>query len=576
MKRVAALISPYRELLSLAVLAVAVAWPLWWMLRYSAATMEEGSLLVGGELVLRGWTPHGDFEHLYGPADVWFVAAPFALFGNFVIIERFVGLAYRLLLLWAVHRITRRWGWGTAAGATLLAWAVIVPFGLIAYSWVGAIAFGAASLAAALDAEKRPRLWAVSGVLAGLALLFRADLVLGLGLSLVPLVWTTGRQHWKRFVGGLSAGVAAYAVHLLTAGPAAVFRGMFLDPVLRLRPGRRLPVPPRLDDSSEFFARLDHYLHGSETLPGLDLPAQITALFWIVLVAAGAAVWLAWRSGDRRLLALALLAAGTLPQMLQRASPNHIKFVGVLVLPAAAVALANRLGRLRSASSRDAGGSGAEVSRAGGESEPLGGGVGDVGGSGAGVHLAMHLGRRGAGGLVAVLMLAGLVVVAPHHVGRVTARAFLDPPAGVWADHGGRVLPVVDRQAADELEGILVALDSVAAPGDRLFVGPERLARTNYSETFLYHLAPDYEPASYHLQMNPGLANRVGGRLAEDMASADWLILTSLFDGWVEPNRSVEDGDLRADAVVESLFCPVEAVGARTLYGRCRGEVPQG
>ena len=123
----------------------------------------------------------------------------------------------------------------------------------------------------------------------------------------------------------------------------------------------------------------------------------------------------------------------------------------------------------------------------------------------------------------------------------------------------------------------------------------------------------DYEPGSYHLQMNPGLANREGGRLSADVAAADsaldreardthtvtvtatdpsdlfdeitvtitgptggsdWLILTSKFDTWTEPNASVTNGDPRADAVVESSFCAIETIGVRTigtrtLYGRC-------
>ena len=126
--------------------------------------------------------------------------------------------------------------------------------------------------------------------------------------------------------------------------------------------------------------------------------------------------------------------------------------------------------------------------------------------------------------------------------------------------------------AADDIAdllNILGTLDAFAEPGDSVFVGPEVLARTNYSETFLYHLLPDYEPASYHIQMNPGLANREGGRLAADIEQADWLILTNLFNGWSEPNSSTSDGDLRADAVVESSFCPVASFGPRTLYGNC-------
>ena len=516
----AELVHRYRRPLSALVLLIAVVLPLPAMMRFDGKTMEEGLILVGGELVLAGRSPHSDFESLYGPADLWLAAAAFLVSGVSIAVERIVGLVYRLLLLWAVHRVTRRWGWGVATGATALAWAIIAPFGLMAYSWIGAIAFGAASLALALDAGERRWRWIVAGASAGVALLFRADLILGLVLGLGPLLHAAGRAPARRFAAGLSVGVAGYAAHLATAGPTAVLRGMFVDPVVRLRPGRRLPVPPSWSESAEFFARLDP-TQGQETLFGLDHAAQLAALFWTVLLASAATVGLAWLSRSRSLLAFALFAAGTLPQLLQRPSHNHVRFVAVLILPALAAALACRF-RWRAAS-----------------------------------------------GLGAVMVIIGLVAIAPHHVGRAGYRTFLDRPEDIVVTHAGRTIPVDDRQEATDIESILVALDDVAAPGDRVFVGPEQLARTNYSETYLYHLMPDYEPGSYHLQMNPGLANREGGRLASDIAGANWLILTDKFDNWTEPNSSVADGDPRADAVVESSFCAIETVGGRTLYGRC-------
>ena len=510
----------YRKPLSALVLLVAVVLPLHTMMRFDGKAMEEGLILVGGELVLEGRSANGDFESLYGPADLWAAAAAFLAFGTSIAVERIVGLVYRLLLLWAVHRITRRWGWGVATGATALAWAIIAPFGLMAYSWIGAIAFGAASLALALEADEGRWRWAAAGASAGVALLFRADLVLALALGLGPLVHAAGRASARRFVSGLSVGVVGYTVHLLTAGPSAVLGGMFVDPVLRLRPGRRLPIPPSWDESAEFFARQDP-MQGQETLPGLDRPAQLAALFWIVLLAAAAAVWLARRARNGPLLAFALFAAGTLPQLLQRPSHNHVRFVAVLILPALATALACRI-RWRAAS-----------------------------------------------GLAAVVVMGALIAIAPHHIGRAGYRTFLDRPADIVVSHAGRTMPVDDLREAADIEGILIALDAVAAPGERVFVGPALLARTNYSETYLYHLMADYEPGSYHLQMNPGLANREGGRLSADVAGSDWLILTSKFDTWTEPNASVTNGDLRADAVVESSFCAIETIGTRTLYGRC-------
>ena len=510
----------HRRPLSALALLVVVVPPLPAMIRFDGKTMEEGLILIGGELVLAGNSPHGDFESLYGPADLWAAAVAFLFFGTSIAVERLLGLGYRLLLLWAVHRITRRWGWGVATGATALAWGIIAPFGLMAYSWIGAIAFGAVSVAVALEAGEHRWRWMAAGASAAIALLFRADLILALSLGLGPLVVAAGRASARRFLAGLSVGVVGYAAHMLTAGGRAVFEGMVVDPVARLRAGRRLPIPPSWSESAEFFARLDP-MQGREALPGLDHPAQLAALFWIVIVAAVATVWLARRARNRPLLALALFAAGTLPQLLQRPSHNHLRFVAVLVLPTLVVALACRL-RWRAGS-----------------------------------------------GLAAVAVLAALIAVAPHHIGRAGYRTFLDRPEHIVVSHAGRTIPVDDRREAADIEGILRALDSVADPGDRVFVGPETLARTNYSETYLYHLMPDYRPGSYHLQMNPGLANREGGRLAGDVAASDWLILTSKFDDWSEPNASVRDGDTRSDAVVASSFCAVETIAVRTLYGRC-------
>ena len=71
-----------------ALLALVVALPLLIMFGSNGATMEEGSLLIGGELVLKGQIPNADFEHLYGPGDLWTLAGAFAVFGVSITVER--------------------------------------------------------------------------------------------------------------------------------------------------------------------------------------------------------------------------------------------------------------------------------------------------------------------------------------------------------------------------------------------------------------------------------------------------------------------------------------------------------
>jgi hypothetical protein len=97
-------------------------------------------------------------------------------------------------------------------------------------------------------------------------------------------------------------------------------------------------------------------------------------------------------------------------------------------------------------------------------------------------------------------------------------------------------------------------LGAMIRPGDRLFVGPVDLRQTAYSDAFFYHLFPEAIPATYYIEMDPGLANQ-DPRLADDVYSADWLILTRFWSGWIEPNSSVEFGSDLPNQVVEDNFC---------------------
>ena len=109
----------------------------------------------------------------------------------------------------------------------------------------------------------------------------------------------------------------------------------------------------------------------------------------------------------------------------------------------------------------------------------------------------------------------------------------------------------------------------VTRPGERLFVGPQDLRRTNYGPTYMYFLLSELEPASYYMEMNPGTANREGSDLADDLREADWLILTSEWDNWNEPNDSVKYGPSEPNEVVRDLLCLRLERGQYRLYERC-------
>ena len=72
---------------------------------------------------------------------------------------------------------------------------------------------------------------------------------------------------------------------------------------------------------------------------------------------------------------------------------------------------------------------------------------------------------------------------------------------------------------------------------------------------FIYWLFPELEPATYYIEMDPGLANAPGSSLASDVASADWVVLTGLWSGWLEPNASLDYGPDTPNQVIRDHFC---------------------
>ena len=68
-------------------------------------------------------------------------------------------------------------------------------------------------------------------------------------------------------------------------------------------------------------------------------------------------------------------------------------------------------------------------------------------------------------------------------------------------------------------------------------VGPADLSRTIYSDVMFYWMFPELKPATYYIEMDPGLADKAGSSLASDVRSADWLILTNFWTGLAREQR---------------------------------------
>jgi hypothetical protein len=144
----------------------------------------------------------------------------------------------------------------------------------------------------------------------------------------------------------------------------------------------------------------------------------------------------------------------------------------------------------------------------------------------------------------------------------------LSSPPTAWIHRNDRKLPargLHELMAFQELGSIL---DLQAVPGERLFIGPSDLSRTNYSDLHLYFLFPELIPASYFLELNPNSANRLGTRLTQDLQQAHWLLLSEEWDRWDEANSSTQHGDSRPNQVVRKHFVQAAQHGVWELLRR--------
>lgn len=285
---------------------------------------DEGILLVYPERILEGDVPNADFESLYGPGNLYTLAGVYAIAGVSVPVERAVALGYKLAIVLAVFLIGRRRSLTSAFTAGSIAAVALSLIHLAAFSWLGGVALATWGLYLMGDVEPHRGRTFAAGALLGIAMWFRWDL--GPAVVLITAVGVLGRRQLvKPLLSGIAVGAIGYVVHLSIVGPDNMIRGMILDPILHIGPGRRLPLP----DPDEWSSRLL-----------LLLAASV-----VFLLTAG---WRAARRGppDRSLLMAGALSLGLVPQALQRADDIHILFAAVVPIALGSAALSG-LGRTR-------------------------------------------------------------------------------------------------------------------------------------------------------------------------------------------------------------------------------------
>jgi hypothetical protein len=169
-----------------------------------------------------------------------------------------------------------------------------------------------------------------------------------------------------------------------------------------------------------------------------------------------------------------------------------------------------------------------------------------------------------------VAVLVGAIAPLLPRLTLATFREALQttPARSMFVQHGLRSFPVGPPERVVNICRMLDELERLSKPGERLFVGPADLRRTNYTDTYIYHMMPKLIPATYFLEMNPLSANRPGSRLAADVRRADWLVLNREWDLAKEPNRSSEYASSAPNAVVQKEFDLCGEFGGYLLFRR--------
>lgn len=554
----------WRTAASLAVVAVVIALPLRSLFKQGGSPMEEGFMLVFPERLLAGDVPNRDFLYLYGPGSLWVLGAVYKVFGTSLAAERVVGLIQQLGIVFGVFALARPFGRPNATVCAVTAVFIsLMPIGLTAMAWDGGVALAVVGLVVGLHGRRRAdrarpgdhrvasRLFVLAGGLGAAALLYRPDLILAVMLAYGAVAWGLGRPYLVRLTATLAGVlVVGYGAHLVMAGPGNAIQGMLIDPVFELRGGRRLPSPPSWDRFDGALTAVAQLVVPGWSFPALSGPRQVVVWFYLLLAAVVFEVALGLRRlrADRAdwkarlMLAAGLLGLGMIPQALQRPDATHLAWVSsvpVALLPMYLTELVRP--RL------------------------------DARGGNVGRWAAVAFGTLGA--VVVLFAMIPYFTVRPWT--ELTRQTFKQDYFGFDVHRGGRNFYLGSEPITPAAQGVVDALARRAEPGDRLFVGTGDLRKTPYSDAYLYHLFPELTPATRYIELDPGVANAEDSGLADDVASADWLILSHVWDNWSEPNDARKFGSDAPNRVVERDFCLVERFGNEKLtyfllYERCR------
>ncbi len=527
------------------------------------APQDDGILLVAPERFLRGDLPNRDFLSVYGPGNIWLLAAFYKVFGVSLVTARCVGALYQSAIVCGVFLVARRVGRFSGLVCALTTLLLLIPLGSAPYAWIGGLGLATWSLVfafygvelSATSANQRLRFFC-AGLCAALAVTWRPDLVVALTLFFAFLWLSLSSGQKKRLLGGIGFGLLPLLAHLLVVSPQLFIDNCLIDPVLRFGPGRRLAF------SSLGFER--------------QLCILVTSLSAIGILVCGvlsqrndASVRAQTPRASAAEAALGCFCIGLLTQAWQRSDATHVRCVACIVLALLPYAIASWWqSHINKRLVEDT----APAPASSCEDRLFGLPISD--------SLRLRIGRWGRerrprwmapAVLFILILLAPQLFADEYFQKRNTLPGAANLSAAYEVRNNRRVFLLDSATNASDTQATIDFVQNHVAIGRRLFVGERDLSRAKYNDTFWYYLFPDLQPASYYMELFPHSANRSGSSLAPDIATADVLVLTTADAKCKEPNASLIPGSTVADQTVHALFRQIYARGSYTVWVKKRG-----
>ena len=206
---------------------------------------DEGFILLDATRVLDGDVPHRDFYTIYGPGQIYVLAALYKIFGISVLVERAWDTVVRgcvvMLVFIVVDQAAPRRCALMASGASLVCLASFGTYGYPVYPALAGALSGLAFLAPALARPIPASGLVAAGICAGVVTLFRYDVgvvVFGAECAVVAFRAWSGREDLAgaarstvRLLGLFAAG---FAIVVVPVGAAFAYAGAIGDLVFQV------------------------------------------------------------------------------------------------------------------------------------------------------------------------------------------------------------------------------------------------------------------------------------------------------------------------------------------------------